>query len=482
MDNTIASTFTRNGVADTYREEESSRQHRRPHHRRPRFDAARAAAAIGDSLDEAGGGEDGGRSNDGINNGIDAPPPKVPVGYVEPALFGCAHLVYVDPERPGSKLFLGPKEAASVEAGADLRREGVGGIVNCTDMFPCHHRRRYAGGSAAAGEQGGKGESCGGIRYCQVPVYDIESADILSYLDGATTFIHAILTQGQSVLVHCAFGVSRSATVVIAYLMRYGARGGRPNAGCVCGSGEPSPCEEGGGGGQTSDDNIAGIANATTTLMTREEAYVATKLKRPVACPNRGFWRQLKLWEEWLVEAERNHLERRQQQVGGNGEGGASGDDFGDEGELFDAAWASQCNVSFTTCRELPGSFRREQDCWKRLSRLRARLRRKGGDGGCSGDEDSEVVSRLLSVCLDFIWGRGVMPVDVEWLSHVCHLLDDHSDGHDDTGTGATKSVLETSIAMVQDPDSDFCLMWSGEIYPDQVSRVVRTLSSSLSS
>lgn len=54
--------------------------------------------------------------------------------------------------------------------------------------------------------------------YHYIIIDDKQSEDILQYLDSATDFIHS---HNGEVLVHCAAGVSRSATVCIAYLIRF---------------------------------------------------------------------------------------------------------------------------------------------------------------------------------------------------------------------------------------------------------------------
>ncbi|KAF9076855.1 protein-tyrosine phosphatase-like protein [Rhodocollybia butyracea] len=55
--------------------------------------------------------------------------------------------------------------------------------------------------------------------HMRIPVEDIDYADILIYLPSAVQFIEDALRNGGVVLVHCAEGLSRSATVIAAYLM-----------------------------------------------------------------------------------------------------------------------------------------------------------------------------------------------------------------------------------------------------------------------
>ncbi|KAG2482605.1 hypothetical protein HYH03_018489 [Edaphochlamys debaryana] len=59
-----------------------------------------------------------------------------------------------------------------------------------------------------------------GLRHLRFSVPDIEDVDISQYFSEAFDFIDEARDKGQAVLVHCGAGVSRSATLVMMYLMR----------------------------------------------------------------------------------------------------------------------------------------------------------------------------------------------------------------------------------------------------------------------
>lgn len=59
------------------------------------------------------------------------------------------------------------------------------------------------------------------LEYYRVDVEDMGREPIELFFPEATEFIHAQLQQERPVLVHCKAGVSRSASVVLAYLMEY---------------------------------------------------------------------------------------------------------------------------------------------------------------------------------------------------------------------------------------------------------------------
>jgi len=95
-----------------------------------------------------------------------------------------------------------------------------------------------------------------------VPIADRWNANILKYLDGTTEFIRAALAENEDnkVLVHCFQGISRSATVVCAYVIAQAANG-----------------------------------------MTAAEAIDLVREKRNIICPNDGFRTQLAAYSRRFV-------------------------------------------------------------------------------------------------------------------------------------------------------------------------------------
>jgi hypothetical protein len=316
---------------------------------------------------------------------------SLPQEHVEPSLFGFAHDVFSLPLSSDRKIYIGPKRVACREAKRALHEANVAGIVNCTPCVPNVHRPE--------------------ITYCQVPVLDEEGSNISVYLDGATYFMNCILTspatmpirggsededeskKGGSVLVHCEQGISRSATVVIAYLMRY-------------------------------------------HNMPIDEAYGVCKTRRHKVNPNQGFWKQLQEYGTKL------NMERRDITTGC--ENGAPGTLLGELKDLV-----LQSNAIFATCREL--SIR--QMCNNtHFSGIFTRLK------------SAEQMKQILNVCIDFVWGRGILDVDIDWMIFICrHLL-----------PRDFKVLPEEAVEdLLTNPESDFCQAWAGEIYQKDVGRVL---------
>lgn len=104
------------------------------------------------------------------------------------------------------------------------------------------------------------------LRTLHIPLSDSSNENILAYLPATTSFIGDALAESPDsrVMVHCLMGISRSATVVCAYLV-------------------------------------------ATARMTPHEALVAVRAKRGIACPNIGFLRQL---DEYAKEVQGGRLPR----------------------------------------------------------------------------------------------------------------------------------------------------------------------------
>ena len=56
--------------------------------------------------------------------------------------------------------------------------------------------------------------------YKVINVHDVPSTNLLAHFNSAFSFINAAVNEGGIVFVHCFAGASRSATIVIAYLMK----------------------------------------------------------------------------------------------------------------------------------------------------------------------------------------------------------------------------------------------------------------------
>ncbi|XP_075073173.1 dual specificity protein phosphatase 13A [Mixophyes fleayi] len=84
--------------------------------------------------------------------------------------------------------------------------------MGITHVLNAAHGRRYSEGNSDF-----YGAS---ITYHGVPANDVPDFDMSKYFYSASEFIHkALNTPGARLLVHCVVGISRSATLVLAYLM-----------------------------------------------------------------------------------------------------------------------------------------------------------------------------------------------------------------------------------------------------------------------
>ncbi|OCT59701.1 hypothetical protein XELAEV_18000565mg [Xenopus laevis] len=101
-------------------------------------------------------------------------------------------------------LFLG--DLATANNRYELWKMGITHILNAA------HGNRFCEGSSDF--------YSASISYYGVPAYDVPDFDMSQYFNSASQFIHrALNTSGARLLVHCIVGISRSATLVLAYLM-----------------------------------------------------------------------------------------------------------------------------------------------------------------------------------------------------------------------------------------------------------------------
>ncbi len=284
-------------------------------------------------------------------------------------------------------LFLGSQRAAAPRGLDALRAARVGAILNCTPSFPSHFARE-------------------GVAYARVNVNDESSANLRPYLTSATDFIrHHLVARRVSVLVHCQMGISRSSTIVLAYLIRF----------------------EG---------------------MTRDEAYVHVKSRRPQCDPNPGFWRQLKTFESRL---RRERKKRREVDAAASGNvaaaEAAAGDDVGAAAAAapaFDLQWCEASVAKYSMARDT-GAF-------------------------CFGDEVSAVstaadAARIVEGALDFVYGRGARAAeDVEWLTLLCNTMP------------ATAAAAAAADARLRADSEWFTDKWVGEFNAATVGKLRRAL------
>ncbi|KAJ7988024.1 hypothetical protein DPEC_G00319340 [Dallia pectoralis] len=120
-----------------------------------------------------------------------------------------------------------------------LQRYNIGYVLNVTTHLPLYH---YDTGLFA---------------YKRLPATDSNKQNLRQYFEEAFEFIEEAQRANMGVLIHCQAGVSRSATIVIAYLMKH-------------------------------------------TWMTMTDAYKFVKTRRPVISPNLNFMGQLLEFEEDL--------------------------------------------------------------------------------------------------------------------------------------------------------------------------------------
>jgi len=99
-------------------------------------------------------------------------------------------------------LYLGGVDAVSDRD--TLVQQGVGGVVCCFRELEFPSSRFHAD-----------------IEYYRVDVEDVGREPIELFFDEATDFIHSWIKRDKPVVVHCRAGVSRSPSIVLAYLIAH---------------------------------------------------------------------------------------------------------------------------------------------------------------------------------------------------------------------------------------------------------------------
>ena len=124
------------------------------------------------------------------------------------------------------RLFLGTQQAAQDRS--LLQRYSVSRIV-CVGTPAFHQQEEENVHGANGGDNGDNGSrSTGGsddpgdLIYLEVDIKDLPSENLVGRLDTCVAFIEDGMSRGESVLVNCVYAQSRSAAVIVAYLMRTG--------------------------------------------------------------------------------------------------------------------------------------------------------------------------------------------------------------------------------------------------------------------
>ena len=69
-------------------------------------------------------------------------------------------------------------------------------------------------------------------------------------------------------------------------------------------------------------------------------------------------------------------------------------------------------------------------------------------------------MEEILNTSIDYVFGRGVLDSDLEWLSTLCRAIKE---------LGVDAKAIVSSVFS---NGSDFMEMWSGEVYPEYVEKI----------
>ncbi|KAK5032151.1 tyrosine protein phosphatase yvh1 [Exophiala sideris] len=147
-----------------------------------------------------------------------------------------------------------------------------------------------------------------GFQHLHIPLDDVYDSNILAYFPRSNAFIHQGLNywpktasdnaRESGVLVHCAMGVSRSATIIIAYLM-WISRQPKTISQPQTTSKSSSP----------SDSSTPEMVSLPPTPLTVDTALALLREARPQVEPNSGFIKQLRMYEAMGCPTTQEQLE-----------------------------------------------------------------------------------------------------------------------------------------------------------------------------
>ncbi len=103
------------------------------------------------------------------------------------------------PDEVDDYLYIGPYTCANTTASLD--NVSIKHIINVTKEHPNYFPQFYD--------------------YMKIPVSDECKEDLAQYLDNAADYIEYAVKNRENILVHCAAGQSRSASIVLAYLVKH---------------------------------------------------------------------------------------------------------------------------------------------------------------------------------------------------------------------------------------------------------------------
>ena len=116
-------------------------------------------------------------------------------------LIGSVYDLTYEPTKINKRIYLG--NAYNARDYYNLEENNIGMVINCSRTIPNYFEDDF--------------------EYERVDVNDTPGQDILKYIDEIVVKMNKFLKKNpkKNILVHCFMGSSRSATIVIAYIMKY---------------------------------------------------------------------------------------------------------------------------------------------------------------------------------------------------------------------------------------------------------------------